>query len=94
MLSVIDPTGRRVFRQAIGFALLLIPVSLALAWIGVAGDLYLFGAVFAGAGLLAATVLLWNQQTRIAARRVLLASIIYLPALLALLVLDASLAGR
>ncbi len=93
MLSVVDPTGRRVFRQAIGFSLLLIPVSMALTWLKITGDLYLFGAIVAGAGMLASSVMLWNIQTHLAARRVLLASVLYLPALLALIVIDASLAA-
>lgn len=94
MLSVVDPSGRRVFRQAVGFSLLLIPVSMCLTWLKVTGDLYLFGAIIAGAGLLAASVMLWNIQTNTAARRVLLASVFYLPALLLLIIIDASLAFR
>lgn len=94
MLSVVDPSGRRVFRQAIGFSLLLIPVSMCLTWLKVTGDVYLFGAIVAGAGMLAASVMLWNAQTAIAARRVLMASVFYLPALLLLIVIDASLASR
>jgi len=94
MLSVVDPSGRRVFRQAIGFSLLLIPVSMSLTWLKITGDFYLVGAILAGAGLLAASVMLWNLQTRAAARRVLMASVLYLPLLLALIVIDAGLLGR
>ncbi len=89
MLSVVDPSGARVFRQAIWFSVLLIPVSLLLPWLEVAGTVYQVGAIFAGAGMLASAVMLWNLRTNTAARRVLLASVFYLPALLALILLDA-----
>jgi protoheme IX farnesyltransferase len=93
MLSVVDPSGRRVFRQAIGFSLLLIPVSMGLTWIKVTGDVYLFGAIVAGAGLLTAAVMLWNVQSAVAARRLLMASVFYLPALLLLIVIDAGMSA-
>jgi len=91
MLSVVDPSGRRVFRQAMGFSLALIPVSMSLTWLGITGDLYMFGASVAGAGMLAASVMLWNLRSAVAARRVLMASVCYLPALLALILIDAGL---
>lgn len=94
MLSVIDPTGRRVFRQAIGFSILLIPVSMSLTWFNITGDFYMFGAIVAGAGMLAASVMLWNSRTPAAARRVLMASVLYLPALLGLMMVDAGLLSR
>jgi heme o synthase len=90
MLSVVDPTGNRVFRQAIWFSLVLIPVSMLLSWLGITGDIYFVGAILIGAAMLAATVLLWNLRTLAAARRVLMASVFYLPALLALILLDAA----
>ncbi|HMP90725.1 MAG TPA: heme o synthase [Kiritimatiellia bacterium] len=94
MLSVVDPSGRRVFRQAIWFSLILIPVSMSLTWLNITGDFYMFGAIVAGAGMLAASVILWNLRTPAAARRVLMASVLYLPALLALIVVDAGLLSK
>lgn len=93
MLPVIDPSGRRVFRQAVGFSLLLLVISLGLYGLGLAGPLYLFGATAAGAGMLTASVLFWNAGTVQAARRVLLASIVYLPVMFALIVVDLALSG-
>ncbi len=93
MLSVVDPTGRRCFHQSILFCLALIVVSMGLAWLDVAGDLYLVGAVLAGALLLTACVQLWNGRTVRDARRVLLASVVYLPVMLVLIVVDAGLRG-
>ncbi len=89
MLSVVDPTGRRVFRQAVCYSFALIPVSMLLTGLGVTGSFYMVGAIFAGAGLMVAAVMFWNLGTIGAARRVLLASVLYLPVLLALIVADA-----
>jgi protoheme IX farnesyltransferase len=89
MLSVVDPTGKRIFNQAILFSVVLIPVSMSLTWLGVTGSFYMFGAIVAGAAMLASSVLFWNARTVQAARRVLLASVLYLPALLALIIIDA-----
>jgi len=94
MLSVVDPSGKRVFKQAIIFSMVLIPVSMSLTWLGITGSLYMFGAIVAGAGMLASTVMLWNIRTPAAARHVLMASVFYLPALLALIVIDAGLMVR
>lgn len=91
MLSVVDPSGRRLFRQAILFSVALIMVSISLVALGLAGQLYLFGAALLGAGLLAASLTMAQHQTLKDARRVLLASVIYLPLLLVLLVIDAGL---
>lgn len=91
MLSTVDPTGRRVFRHAMLFSLLLIPVSIALTAAGLAGRIYLIGAVFLGAAMLAASLHLAQHQRLADARRVLLASVVYLPLMLILIVLDAGL---
>lgn len=91
MLSVVDPTGRRVFLQAIVFSLALILVSVLLHTTGLAGTVYLFGAVIAGAGLLTSCIFLWNSRSVRDARRVLLASVVYLPALLVIILVDAGL---
>jgi protoheme IX farnesyltransferase len=91
MLSVVDPSGRRLFRQAILFSLALIVVSISLVALGLAGQLYLFGAALLGAALLATSLTMAQHQTVRDARRVLLASVIYLPLLLVLLVIDAGL---
>lgn len=88
MLPVIDPTGARAFRQAVLFSLALIPVSIALSALGLAGRTYLIGAIFLGAGLLAASLTLAQHRKLADARRVLFASLMYLPLLLVLIVVD------
>lgn len=91
MLSVIDPSGRRVFSHAIFFSMALIAISILLHTAGLAGSVYLFGAVVAGAGLLTTCVFLWNSHSVADARRVLLASVIYLPVMLVLILVDVAL---
>jgi protoheme IX farnesyltransferase len=91
MLSVVDVSGRRIFRQSIFYAVALIGLSVLLAWHHVSGRLFLTGSVFLGAAMLTTCLYFAERQTVAEARRVLLASVIYLPALLALIVLDAAL---
>lgn len=88
MLPVVDPTGTLTSRQMVSYCLALIPASLTPTMLGQAGPLYLVGAVLLGGGFLASTLAFARQRTVAAARRVLRASLLYLPALLALLWLD------
>jgi protoheme IX farnesyltransferase len=88
MLPAVDPEGRLVGRQMIGFSLALITASLALPVLGAAGPVYLVGALLLGFGLLACAVGFACRRSLARARVVLRASLIYLPGLLALLVLD------
>jgi len=91
MLTVVDSTGRRIHRQSIFYAIILIALSILLAWHHVGGQIFLTGAVLLGAAMLTSCLYFAERQTHAEARRVLLASVIYLPALLALIVLDAAL---
>lgn len=91
MLSVVDATGRRLFRQSILYALALIGLSVMLAWYQVGGRFFLVGAILLGAAMLTPCLYFAERRTRADARRVLLTSVAYLPALLALIVIDASL---
>jgi protoheme IX farnesyltransferase len=87
MLSVDDADGRRTARMAVLYAAALLPVSLLPTLLGVTGSLYFWGAL--GLGIVyagAAALMLMNANRR--AWWVFLASIIYLPALLTLAVLD------
>jgi len=81
---------RRLFAilQAAIPAVLLIPVSLA-PWTGrEAGNVYLIGATLLGAGFVSLALRFGLQTTNLSARRLLLASIFYLPLTLVLLLLD------
>jgi len=91
MLSVVDPSGRRLFRQSIWFCAALLPASMSLYWLGLAGQFYFIGAIFAGAAFLTSVLMLWNYRSVDCARRVLLASVAYLPVLVFLIMIDAGL---
>jgi protoheme IX farnesyltransferase len=69
-------------------ALALVPVSLLPALNGTSGNTYAFGAVLLGAYFCAAAVRFALARDNAAARRLLRASLLYLPALLALMFLD------
>lgn len=88
MLPVIDPGGASTGRQAALYNLALIPVSLTPTLLGLAGGVYFFGALLLGVLFLACGVAMALDRGPRSARRLLLASVTYLPILLVLLVLD------
>jgi protoheme IX farnesyltransferase len=87
MLSVVDPTGRRAGAQAIVAALVLIPVSLVPCLLQPAPELYFACALLLGLGQLACAAGFFWSLGDVSARRLLLASLVYLPAVMGVLVL-------
>jgi protoheme IX farnesyltransferase len=88
MLPAIDPEGGLLGRLMISYCLALLAVSLAPLVFGWAGPVYLAGALLIGIGFLACAVGFARSRSVSRARVVLRASLIYLPVLLMLLVLD------
>jgi protoheme IX farnesyltransferase len=88
LLTVDDPDSRRTARQALVWALALVPVSLMPSAVGLAGSLYLVGAALAGSVFVSATVSFARAPRVETARRLLLVSVFYLPAVLGALVAD------
>lgn len=88
MLPCLDPEGCLTSRQMILYTVTLIAVSLLPAWINIAGPIYLVGALALGLYFLARTADFARSCSMTNARRVLRASLVYLPCLLALLLLD------
>jgi len=88
MLPTIDPEGESTVRQIVLNTLALLPVSLAPTMIGLAGSVYFFGALILGLAFLGLSLYFTAARTNLAARRFYLASVIYLPALLTLLLAD------
>jgi heme o synthase len=74
--------------QSVFPAVLLVLCSLIPTVIGMAGSIYLLGAILLGIGLDHYAIRLAFHRTNSAARRLLFASIIYLPSLLFLMLLD------
>jgi len=89
MLPVVDPSGVSTFRQTILFAILLLGVSVLPTAIGMTGRVYCIGALTMGLALLAVGVLFTRSKSFLDARRLLKASVIYLPLLLLLIIIDA-----
>jgi protoheme IX farnesyltransferase len=85
MLPVLDREGRLTGRQAVIHSLALLLVSLTPVAAGFGGRVYLAGAVLLGMALTVAAFRLAVLRTVAAARALFLASVLYLPALLALL---------
>jgi protoheme IX farnesyltransferase len=77
-------------QQVILWALLLIPVSLFPVAIGLAGRVYFAGALLLGLLFLASSVVAAFSASRQNARRLLLASVLYLPLLFGLMVVNSN----
>jgi protoheme IX farnesyltransferase len=88
MLPVVEPDGMSTGRQIILYASTLIPVSLFPVLLGMSGRVYLVGALILGGYFLYTGVRVAFDLTNVRARRVLLASIIYLPAIYGLMIFD------
>ncbi|MEK6324443.1 MAG: heme o synthase [Acidobacteriota bacterium] len=88
MLPVVEPEGRVTGQQIISYTLLLVPVSLLPVVTGLAGSVYLVGAAILGLGFLYFSARAALVRTSWQARRLLLASVLYLPALFGLMVLN------
>ena len=89
MLPVVDPSGLSTFRQTILFAVLLIGVSVLPTIIGMTGRVYCIGALVMGVALLVVGALFTRSRSFLDARRLLKASVVYLPLLLLLIIVDA-----
>ena len=88
MLSVADEDGRDTGRMALLYAVALLPISLIPTLLGVTGAWYFYGAIALGVVYVAAGTGLLVGATPARAWRLFFVSIVYLPALLTLMVLD------
>ena len=88
MLSVADDNGRDTGRMAFLYATALLPISLLPTLLGVTGAWYFFGALLLGIAYVIAGTGLLFAATPARAWRLFFVSILYLPALLTLMVLD------
>ena len=88
LLPVVDADGTSTERQIVTGCLALLAVSLLPTLIGLAGPVYFVGAFVLGAAFVARGARQALSPSVVSARRVLYASLLYLPALLALLAFD------
>jgi protoheme IX farnesyltransferase len=90
MLPVVDPEGASTSRQVVLNCLALLAVGLLPSLVGMAGSVYFVGALLLGAGMLACGLGLAATRSVGNARRLVYASIVYLPALFILMAIDKS----
>jgi protoheme IX farnesyltransferase len=88
MLPVVEPDGESTSYRMLWFSLALLPVSVLPKFVSMAGNFYLAGALILGAIYIYASFRSVLDHSFIRARQVLLASVLYLPFLYGLLVLD------
>ena len=88
MLPVVEPDGESTARRILLYSLILIPISMIPKFLAMTGNLYLVGALALGLFFLYAGVRVSFDRTRQQARRVLLASVVYLPILYGLMLFD------
>lgn len=88
MLPVVEPEGRVTAQQIVVYTVLLLPVSLLPALLGTSGKIYFVGAIVLGLLFLYSSVRAAMSKSRQEAKRLLLASVIYLPLLFILMVVN------
>ena len=90
LLSVSDPSGRRTAQHLLAYSMLLLPVSVTPAWLGLAGLGYAFGATILTMGLLVLAMRFAADRSTDRARVLFRATLLYLPLVWGLLLVDAA----
>jgi len=85
---VLDRRGFETGLHAVACCVLLIPVSLGLTMTGAAGSTYRIGALALGGVMIALAAAMMISRSARSARRLFWASIVYLPAIMTLMMLD------
>ena len=88
MLPVIEEDSNRTNRQIIWHAFLLIPVSLFFVVTGVLGSIYFWGAAILGVVYLLSGIPLLRESSVKNAKLLLRTSVLYLPLLLVIILID------
>ncbi len=94
MLPVVDRSGALTCRVIVLTSLALLPLGLAVTLWGHTGWVYAMGSIVLGLWLLSYGTRLFARPNEANARRLFLATIIYLPLLLCLMVVGRSVAGE
>ncbi len=88
MLPVVEPDCRSTARQIVIYGIALIPVSLVPSMLGMSGRIYLVGALLLGLWFLYSGVQVAVERSMVRARNVLVTSVLYLPLIYGLMLLD------
>ncbi len=88
MLPVVEKEGKNTAFQIVFFAAVLLPVSIIPYFLGTSGVIYLIGAVILGLWFLLAGIKAARAKTPEASRKLLMASVMYLPLVFFLMVIN------
>ena len=88
MLPVVEKDGKLTAIQIVTFTLMMLPISIAPFFIGVAGYIYLVGASILGIWFLITSIKMAREKSVEQARKLLLVSVLYLPVIFALMVFN------
>jgi protoheme IX farnesyltransferase len=88
MLPAVEPSGRGTWRQVVGFAAALVPLGVLPATMGMAGKVYLVGALAANVALVAFAWRAARRRTNVQAKVLMHATVVHIAVLYALLMLD------
>ncbi len=88
LLPVVDPDGTSTARQILTYSLALVSVGMVPTLLGLAGPIYFAASIVLGIGMLAPSYRLARSAKTADARRVMFASLIYLPVLFAIMAAD------
>lgn len=88
MLPLVDFGETRTARQIVLYSVALLPASLLPVMIGLSGRVYFWSALIVGLWFIATALLAAWLRTRVAARRLFISSISYLPLVMVMMVAD------
>lgn len=88
VLPVTDASGRITCQVIVLYSMALLPSGLAAAAAGMTGPVYAIGCVVLGTGLVMLAVRLYCQRTEANAQRLFISTIVYLPLILGLMLVD------
>jgi protoheme IX farnesyltransferase len=88
LLTVIEPEGNMAARQILAYTTLLVPLTV-LPWsMGMFGTVYLALALLLSLAFLGVSIILVRERSNTAAKHVFAGSLVYLPVLMAIMVVD------
>ena len=88
MVGVRDGDETVAYRHMAAYCVALVPISMSLTWLGATGGIYMAGAALLSTGFLGAALRAGRLRSRAGDRGAFLYSLLYLPLLLMLMLLD------
>jgi protoheme IX farnesyltransferase len=87
-LPVVDPSGRVTGRQALVYAIALVPASVLPTYAGLLGHTFFVGSIALSVGFLFLAFRFFRTKASVDARRLFFGSLLYLPGMVLLMILD------